>query len=87
MLTAAITLLRKTGNPVIVKNFAGVNPTMLRQPTSLACFSSANPSKEVLFDELIDTANGIIDYNFKHYFVRRATEDKAQMDQFSIEEL
>ena len=81
---SAINLLRKTGNPTIVKNLAGVSTV---KQTSIACFSAAAPSKESLFNELIETANGISDYNFKHYFVRRATEDKEQMDQFSVEEL
>ena len=81
---SAINLLKKTGNPIIVKNFAGVTTV---KPTSIACFSAAAPSKEALFNELIETANGISDYNFKNYFVRRATEDKEQMDQFSVEEL
>ena len=36
---------------------------------------------------MIDAANGIHDYNYKAYFVRRANEDKANMDQFTVEEL
>ena len=40
-----------------------------------------------MFDEIISTAGQIKDYNFKSYFVRRATEDKAECDSFSTEEV
>lgn len=36
---------------------------------------------------MIETANGISDYNFKSYFVRRSTENKAKMADFSLEEV
>lgn len=36
---------------------------------------------------MIATASQIKDYNYKSYFVRRATEDKAQMDSFSVEDI
>ncbi len=43
-----------------------------------ACFSSAaTVDKSALFAELINEAGQIKDYNFKSYFVRRATEDQA----------
>ena len=46
--------------------------------TSYASFSSAaTVDKSALFTELIQEAGQIKDYNFKSYFVRRATEDQA----------
>ena len=50
-------------------------------------FSSASVDKASMFDEIISTAGQIKDYNFKSYFVRRATEDKAKCDSFSTEEV
>ena len=55
---------------------------------SRAQFSAAASSdKAQLFYELIATASQITDYNYKTYFTRRATEDKANMDSFSESEL
>ena len=56
---------------------------------SCAQFSAAASSsdKAQLFDELIATASQISDYNYKTYFVRRATEDKADMDSISESDL
>lgn len=68
---------------LLQKNIA----SMTLRPSSVACFSSAAASKESLFDEIINSAEGISDYNFKSYFVRRANEDKAKMDSFTVEEL
>lgn len=48
---------------------------------------SSQVTKEGLLDEVIATAGEIKDYNYKTYFTRRATEDKAKLDDFSVEEL
>ena len=40
-----------------------------------------------MIDELISEASQITDYNYKSYFVRRATEDKAKLADISEEEL
>lgn len=36
---------------------------------------------------MISTADQIKDYNYQSYFKRRATEDKANMDSYSVEEI
>ena len=79
----AQTLLRQSGNPIIAKYFTN----SLTRSATIATFSTSTPSKETLFDEITEAANGISDYNFKSYFVRRATEDKAQMENYSVEDL
>lgn len=73
MFTASTTLLRQSGNPVIAKHLT----MSLTRTATFASFSAATPDKETLFNEMIAAANGISDYNFKSYFVRRAIEDKA----------
>ena len=55
--------------------------------TAPAATFTTTTDKETLFNEMIETANGISDYNFKSYFVRRSTEDKAQMDSYTVEEI
>ena len=55
--------------------------------TRSAQFSTAAVSKESLFEQLIEEAGQIKEYNYKSYFVRRAAEDKDKMDDFSVEEL
>jgi len=39
--------------------------------------ASQTGDKQQLFDQIIAEASQIRDYNYKSYFVRRATEDKA----------
>ena len=56
-------------------------------PTVTAASFSTSSSKEAIFNEIIATASDIGDYNYKSYFVRRATEDMTKMDSFTIEEL
>ena len=52
-----------------------------------ANLSMAAGSKEALFSELVAEANQINDYNFRSYFVRRATEDQANPDSVSVQDL
>jgi len=50
------------------------------QQFQVAQFSTSAGStadKQQLFDQIISEASEIRDYNYKSYFVRRATEDKA----------
>ena len=60
--------------------------TQMAPAVTVASFSTSN-SKEAIFNEIITTASDISDYNYKSYFVRRATEDMAKMDSFTVEEL
>lgn len=67
--------------PALTKSFV---------PAATAQFSAAaqmSSDKQTLFQELISEAAEIEDYNYKSYFVRRATEDSAKMDDFSVEHL
>lgn len=52
-----------------------------------ANFGSAARGKEALFSELVAEANQINDYNFRSYFTRRATEDQANPDSVSEQDL
>ena len=62
--------------------------TQMAPGVSAAAFSTtASNDKETIFNEIISAASEISDYNYKSYFVRRATEDKAKIDSFTIEEL
>mmetsp|Transcript_29528 Transcript_29528/g.39288 ORF Transcript_29528/g.39288 Transcript_29528/m.39288 type:complete len:85 (-) Transcript_29528:178-432(-) len=58
----------------------------LTQTLARANFSAAS-GKEALFSELVSEASQINDYNFRSYFVRRATEDQAHADSFSEDEI
>ena len=61
--------------------------TAFAKPASMAQFSSAADDKSALLDQIIASAQGIKDYNYKSYFTRRATEDKSEMDSFTVAEL
>ena len=43
---------------------------------------SANHLQRVrtLFREMLDVSGGLRDYNFRHYFIRRATQDLHRWD-------
>lgn len=68
--------------PILTKNLI---------PSASASFNSAaanmSTDKESLFQEMIREASEIQDYNYKSYFMRRATEDSTKVDDFSVDEL